>query len=192
MLKKKLFFLSLGLLVPVLILSIGVFANADLHGREDVEPQPEPVSEVREGYVDLELALGEFGPYQEAQRQLSEYQQELQGRIDEMEEQLEELQQSLQFRSPEGQREIQEQMQRLFQEYQSLIHESEARLDQREEELLEPVHQEVQVAVSNLGEAFDLDVIKQFDGVGTDVLWVAPRVDFTEELIDELQVLEDS
>ncbi|GEM_PF-6850974 len=188
--KKMLYLLMLIVLVPVLMLSIETFTGSYLYSREDVDP--EPATDVREGYVDLEVALGEFGPYREAQQELTDYQQELQAQIDEMEEQLEELQQSLQFRSPEGQREIQEQMQRLFQEYQTLIHESEARLDQREEELLEPVHQQVQVAVGNLGENFDLDVIKQFDGVGTDVLWVAPRVDFTEKLIDELQALEDN
>ncbi len=171
------------------LFAVGGFSSA-LRGEEAPSIQALPESEVKIGYVNLQRSLEAFQPYREAQEKLREYQGELQQRIDEMEGEIEQLQEGIQFLAPERQQEVYEQLQMKMQEYRSLVHDSERRLDEREEELLQPIRERVKLAIGTVGDRQGLDVIKQFDGHVTDVLWVASRVDMTDAIISHLQDIE--
>ncbi len=178
-----------GLLGLLSIFAVGSF-SATARGEQTVEVQPQTRSDLKVGYVNLERSLNAFQPYLDAQEDLREYQQGLQEKIDEREAEIEQLQEGLQFLAQERQQEVYEQLQMMMQEYRTLIQESEMQLDVREEELLRPIRERVKVAIGTVGEEMGLEVIKQFDGRVTDVLWVSSQVDLTDAIIQHLQEIE--
>ncbi len=175
-----------GLFMAVLVTGLSALP---VHAQEEEEVPS--VDSMRIGYVNLEYLLRRFRPYQDAQDEMEEFEQQLQEEIQSEEQELQQMRQQLQqggeMLSQEERRRRQQQFRQRAQQLQQRAQQSEQRLAERQQELLAPVMSDLQEAVQAVGENRDYDVIERYDsGTQSSVIWVNERVDATQAVIDYL------
>jgi len=145
---------------------------------------------LKAGYVDLELVLRNYDPYIEARSELEEMNEQFQEKMEKKKEEIEELRSNLQQSDMLGQRSKQKLQQELMQkgqEFQIEARSGQRRLEAKQEELLGPVRDVVQVAVGDVAAERDLDIVHRYDIENATVLWVSEELEISQQVIDKLE-----
>jgi Skp family chaperone for outer membrane proteins len=145
---------------------------------------------LKTGYVDLELVLRNFDAYIEARGELEALNEQFQEKMEKKKGEIEELRSKLQQSDMLGQRSKQQLQQELIQkgqQFQREVRAGQRRLETKQEELLGPVRDVVQVAVGEVALERDLDIVHRYDIENATVLWVSEEHEISEQVIDKLE-----
>lgn len=155
-----------------------------------LQAQQKQQGNLKVGYVNLNVILEEFEPYQEATQQLEDYRDDIQSEIDQNRSDINQLRQELQdsqYLSQEQRRQKQQQLRKKMQSFQQSRQRSQQMMRRKEQELLTPIRDKVREAVEITAEELEYDVVHRYGGrQPSTVLWVSPDVDFTDQVIERL------
>ena len=150
-------------------------------------------TEVRAGYVDLELVLENYEPYVEARSEMEalsrEFHEEMEGRRDEIEQRRAQLEEA-DMLGPQQQQQLGQQLMQKMQNFQLDVQSGQQRLESKQEELLAPVRDTVQNAVREVALENNFDIVHRYDLEDATVLWVSDRLEVSDQVIEKLRDME--
>ncbi len=145
------------------------------------------------GYINSQQILAQFKEAQDAQEQLDKLNQDWEAEAREMQQQFQEMGQQLESQSlllsEERQREKQAELQALYQKIQQFQNDKwgqSGEFYRKQEEIMKPVYDKINAAISKVGEEERYDYI--FDVVSGNIVYVSDNSnDLTEFVIEELE-----
>ncbi|MGM0380462.1 MAG: OmpH family outer membrane protein [bacterium] len=142
------------------------------------------------GYVHLEQAMRGYEAFVEAMEEVEEFEEnqkeQMRQRGKKLEEEYQKLQKEGQFLSPEEQQQRQQELMQKHQQFQMEAQQIQQQVKEKEAELLEPIHQQVQEVVAGVARQEGFEKIVRYDLEGSDIVWVEEELDITEELKSKL------
>lgn len=144
------------------------------------------------GYIDSEKILSTFPPAMEAQKKLEDenvkWGQEMQRMNDELRGLQEQLDQQSLLLSDAKKREMTDEMQaqvRRIQQFQDQKWGQQGEFFRRQQELLNPVYEQINTAIHKIGKEEGYDFI--FDSVQGNLLFAQEKYDLTDKVLEELE-----
>jgi outer membrane protein len=144
------------------------------------------------GYIDSEKILSTFPPAMDAQKKLEDenvkWGQEMQRMNDELRGLQEQLDQQSLLLSDAKKREMTDEMQaqvRRIQQFQDQKWGQQGEYFRRQQELLNPVYEQINAAIHKIGKEEGYDFI--FDSVQGNLLFAQEKYDLTDKVLEELE-----